>query len=343
MVAHSRFHRLAALYMALAATGVALCLSVAVAWHRVPVLWEQVLGAAVAVLVTLGVHLLPALANALIRTVRGGIQAAAWCLGVGLLWLVGMAWVLYGHATFMLEVQANAGLARVDAAAMMSEMSNSIPFPPSRGLAEIAQETTQLVTEQSKLATTPCETRCISLQAKRTTLAARLDALSVEAGEVRRWQAERERQEQRVAHERERSDAARDDAVMRAVAEWVGVPVATLNWIMALGLAIFFEGFAALCWTLALFQLEPRVPASVTPVEQAVTSEVRDGDDGYQARAPDVPAMDSDADSSYEARLCRARLAVQSGQLACTVRAVRRYLGCGSDTASAICKALSSA
>jgi hypothetical protein len=98
MVALSRFHRLAALCMALAATGVALCLSVAVAWHRVPVLWEQVLGAAVAVLVTLGVHLLPALANALIRAVRGGIQAAVWCLGVGLLWLVGMVWVLYGHA-----------------------------------------------------------------------------------------------------------------------------------------------------------------------------------------------------------------------------------------------------
>lgn len=328
--------------MALAATGVALCLSVAVAWHRVPVLWEQVLGAAVAVLVTLGVHLLPALANALIRTVRGGIQAA-WCLGVGSLWLVGMAWVLYGHATFMLGVQANAAQARVDAAAVRSEMSNSIPFPPSRGLAEIAQETVQLVTEQSRLAAIPCETRCVTLQAKRTTLAARLDALSVEAGEVRRWQAERERREQRVALEQERSDAARDDAVMAAVAGWVGVPVATLNWIMALGLAIFFEGFAALCWTLALLQLESRVPASVTPAEQAVTGEVRDGDDGCRARVHGVPAIDSDADSSYEARLCRARLAVQSGQLVCTVRAVRRYLGCGSDTASAICKALSNA
>jgi hypothetical protein len=243
----------------------------------------------------------------------------------------------------MLEVQANAGQARVDAAAVRSDMSNSILFLPSRGLAEIAQETAQLVTEQSRLAAIPCETRCVSLQAKRTTLAARLDALSVEAGEVRQWQAERERQEQRVALERERSDARRDDAVMAAVAGWVGVPVATLNWIMALGLAIFFEGFAALCWTLALLQLESRVPAPATPAEQAVTGEVRDGDDGYRARVRDVPEIDADADSSYEARLCRARLAVQSGQLTCTVRAVRRYLGCGSDTASAICKALTNA
>jgi hypothetical protein len=253
---------------------------------------------------------------------------------------MGMMSVLYGHATFMLGVQANAGQARVDAVSPLFETQEHIPFPPSRSLTLIAQETAKLVAEQGRLAIISCETRCATLQAKRATLEARLDALSVEAGEVRRWQAERDHQEQAAPREQARRDAARDDAVMATVSTWARIPVATLHWIMAVGLAVFLEGFASLCWMLALPQPEPHVPDPVTSEQRAVTDEAYDNDDVLLKQAPDVTARNSNTDSSYEGRLRRARQAVRSGQLKCTVRAVRHYLGCGSDAASAICKTL---
>ncbi|WP_155835025.1 hypothetical protein [Herbaspirillum sp. RV1423] len=257
-----------------------------------------------------------------------------------MLWLMGMMWVLYGHATFMLGVQANAGQARMDAVSSLFETQEHIPFLPTHSLTVIAQETTKLVAEQGRLATLSCETRCASLQAKRATLAARLDALSVEASEVRRWQAERDHQEQAAPREQARRDAARDDAVMATVATWVRIPVATLQWIMAVGLAVFLEGFASLCWVLALPQPEPHVPDPVTSEQLAVTDEAYDDNHMLLKEVPDVTVRNSSADSSYEVRLRCARQAVRSGQLKCTVRAVRHYLGCGSDAASAICKTL---
>lgn len=340
-MAYSRLHRPAALGLALAATGTALCLSVSVAWHRVPILREQVLRAAVTILVTLGVHLLPVLVQASIQKARSAVRAM-WRLVAGLLWLMGMMWVLYGHATFMLSVQENAGQARAEAVEPLTQTKKSIQQQSSRGLTEIAEETAKIIAEQSRLAAFSCSTYCTSLLAKRAILAARVDALSIEANEVRRLQAERDRQEQAVAREQARRDAARDDAVMAAVSAWMHIPIAMLHWIMAVGLAVFLEGFATLCWVLALLPAESHVPVSRTPDQHTITLEVHDGDDVFLKPASDVPADNCDPDSSYETRLRRARQAVQSGQIKCTVRAVRLYLGCGSDTASSICRMLAS-
>ncbi|WP_395061178.1 hypothetical protein [Paraburkholderia silvatlantica] len=229
-------------WVATLATTTALCLSVLAGWQRGGTLPERVVWISTGIVLVICAHLLPAL-------IRGSPVAIR--LAGTLLWGACMVTTCYGHVIFFVFAQQHAGDARVSAAA--SGIADIVARPP-RTLAAVMEERATVTHQLALAQARRCARDCTGLEVRRTTLAAKLDALNAEADDIRRNEAERDRAATR-------RDALRTDPVTSRLAAILGVSRARIDLLSGLAFAAVLEGVACLLWTVAL-RSPPSSPAS---------------------------------------------------------------------------------
>ncbi|CAN7505327.1 hypothetical protein LJR296_003353 [Cupriavidus necator] len=332
----SRYPSRGALVLALAATSTALCLSTLAGWQRGGWLVERLAWVAIGAVLVLSAHLLPALGQAAQPAVRrvGGLLWAACMLATG-----------YGHATFFLWSQHHAGEARAAAMASLAPTgaATKVPEPvtvASRPLSALAAERAKVVTALAATQARRCAGDCAALQAKRAGLAATLEALDVEADEVRRWQTAEDRRFEVARRETVRRDEARHDPFMTVLAAWLDVTPADVEFLGALVLAGALEGVACYGWFLALAARLPPVTGPVTDSHAAPTADgpslANPVTDDHGTVMQPVTATASPSHAESDAEQTRLHRAVAAGQLRPTVAEIRCHLGCSQAKASAL-------
>ncbi|MFV8630679.1 hypothetical protein ACNRDB_14520 [Ralstonia pseudosolanacearum] len=311
------------LVLAVGATGTAICLSVLAGWQRGGSLPERLVWVAIGMVLVVSAHLLPAL----VRDVPLGVRGVA-----AVLWLACMVAACCGHATFFLLAQRHAGELRAASAPVTETM------PEGRSLtavmAERATVTAQLATAKAR----QCQRDCLLLEARRVTLAARLDALEAEAGEIRRRQSADD-----LASERR--DALVADPVTARLAALLGTTATRVDLLSGLAFAAVLEGIACLLWTLALRSRAPAqgtsaVVAPVTPSSTPVTTshvpEPERDEPETDSHAPvSEPVAPLPAEESPDP-VAQLAYAVAAGQVRPTVADIRSFLGCSQARALAL-------
>lgn len=219
-----------ALALAVAATGTAACMSVLAGWQRGGWLAERLVWVATGLVLVTSAHLLPALlrgAPALVR-VMGSV-----------LWATCLVTACIGHAVFFVSAQQHAGELRASA------LSAAPPPTTARSLTTVMAERANATAQLAAANARHCPGNCPTLAARRTTLAAKVDALNAEADDIRR---------QQIAEERvtTRRDALRADPIASRLAALLGVPVARIDLLFGSLVAAVLEGVACLLWLVAL-------------------------------------------------------------------------------------------
>ncbi|PAJ85841.1 hypothetical protein [Burkholderia ubonensis] len=232
--------RRSAFALAVSATSTALCLSVLAGWQRGGTLPERLIWIAIGTVLVTSAHLLPALIRDMPVLIRG----------VGsLLWGACLVTACYGHAVFFAFAQQHAGEQRVSAV-------QAIPAPsPARSLTVVMAERAAVTAQLAAANARYCVGNCVTLEGRRATLTAMVDALNAEADEVRRQQAATDRV---VA----RQDALLADPVTSRLAALLGVTTARVDLLSGLTFAAVLEGVACLLWVVTLQSPLPK-PASV--------------------------------------------------------------------------------
>jgi hypothetical protein len=180
-----------------------------------------------------------------------------------------------------------------------------------------------------------CIRDCPTWQARRTSLAARLDALDAEADDIRRYQTiEDGNAEHRMT--------ARDDPVTARLAMFCGIPEARLNLFAGLSFAAVLEGLACLLWWVALIprasessvtdrqRMEHDVTAGTTPMVTPAQSPAP------MAVQPPVPSVVPPTVPLPESDIARLQRDINSGIVKPTVASIRQHLGCSQARASAL-------
>lgn len=140
-------------------------------------------------------------------------------------------------------------------------MATIDPAPVSRNLTTVMAARATVVAQLAAANTRQCQRDCQTLEARRVTLTARLDALEAEAGEIRRRQSADDRAV-------ERRDALAADPVTARLAALLGTTVVCVDLLSGLAFAAVLEGVACLLWTVTL-RSRPAVtdvPPVVAPV-----------------------------------------------------------------------------
>ncbi|WP_042302654.1 hypothetical protein [Paraburkholderia kururiensis] len=330
-----------AFWLALLATSTALSLSILSGWQRAGTLPERIVWVAIGVVLVVSAHLLPALIR----------DAPAVVRGIGsLLWAACLATACYGHAVFFIFAQQHAGDRR-------AVTVGAPPPAPARSLTVVMANRSVVIRQLAWANARHCSRDCTWINARRVTLAAKLDALNAEASDVRRVEAERDR----VTAQR---DALRADPVASRLATLLGMTTARVDLLSGLAFAAVLEGVACLLWTVALRQssLPAVVPVAtdstlpivmpVTPATDAtqpvVTSVVRSHADqtvsrnavtdrhvgmpaGRAPRDDPIPAAMDNAQPDHDVTQLVADIA--AGHLRPTVVGIRRHLGCSQSRA----------
>ncbi|OWT72966.1 hypothetical protein CEY04_22965 [Achromobacter sp. HZ28] len=154
----------------------------------------------------------------------------------------------------------------------------------------------------------------------RAGLTARLEALDAEAGEVRRYQAIKDRAETR-------RDAVRSDPVTARLATIFSITDATLDLLVGLAFAAVLEGMACLLWWIAL------LPSSQTFITDSLA---------VAATAPPAPEP-SPAIPEPDTELTKLVRDIQAGIVSPTVSGIRQHLRCSQAKAAAFRRQLASA
>lgn len=293
--------------LAVAATATAICMSVIAGWQRGGWLSERLAWVAVSVVLVGGAHLLPALCRSAPLAVRG--------IGT-LLWLGCMAAASWGHATFFLLSQSHAGEVRAFAVSATS-------VPAHRALTAVMAERASVAAGLAVADAQHCIRSCPTLRVRRTSLAARLDALDAEAADVRRYQAI---ENSNASHR----DAARDDPVTAQLTTLRGVTDARLELLTSLVFAAVLEGMACLLWWIALL---PQGTSPVTDHRDPVPAVETDVSDVTTADVPIVPAV-----TEPETEVMKLRRDIEAGLVRPTVASIRKRLGCSQAKAAALRK-----
>ncbi|MFM0619419.1 hypothetical protein PQR37_35785 [Paraburkholderia nemoris] len=305
--------RRAALVLAVAATGTALCMSVLAGWQRGGWLAERFAWVAVGVVLVAGAHLLPTLCRSAPLAVRS--------IGV-LLWFGCMAAASYNHATFFLLSQSHAGEVR----------TSSVPItnaPAHRSLTAVMAGRASVTAQLAQVSASRCVRSCPVLRERRVGLAARLDALDAEAGEVRRYQAIEDRAETRL-------DAVRDDPVTARLAALVGMARAKLDLLAGLAFAAILETMACLLWWLALLpRVTPVTAVRHEAVDPVIPERLESASVGSPATVPAAPPAVTAA-TEPEADVTKLLRDVEAGLLRPTVSDIRRHLSCSQAKATAL-------
>lgn len=330
--------------LAVAATSTAVTLSILSGWQRGGTLPERVVWVAIALVLVVTAHLLPALARPSTAPLR--FVAAA-------LWLGCMGAAVYGHATFFLLAQVHAGERRAVSVA-------SPVMPSGRSLTVVMAERAVVVKQAARAGARRCIADCPSLRVRRASLAARLDALNAEADDIRRQQAEADR----VTTER---DALLADPVTSRLAALLGTTATRIDLLSGLIFAAVLEGVACLLWILALGSSpspaptpvgSASMPTAVTPLatgpavtQSRVTANAEsridetashetaslshDGTTPNRAPRDDplTPLPDAVPAGDDVARLV---VDIAAGHVRPTVADIRRHLGCSQAKATAL-------
>ncbi|MGF6763362.1 hypothetical protein P3T24_003688 [Paraburkholderia sp. GAS33] len=234
-----------ALALAIAATSTAACMSVLAGWQRGGWLAERLVWVATGLVLVTSAHLLPALLR--------GTPVLVRIMG-SVLWGACLATACYGHAVFFVTSQQHAGELRVFAVP-----AASVPTP-GRSLTIVMAERATAMEQLAAANAHYCSGNCVTLEARRVTLAAKVEALNAEAADIRR---------QQVADDRTvaQRDALRADPVASRLAALFGTPIARIDLLFGSLFAAVLEGVACLLWVVAL-------RSSSLPVETAVTPPV---------------------------------------------------------------------
>ncbi|MEX3981486.1 hypothetical protein AB4Y45_21170 [Paraburkholderia sp. EG287A] len=299
--------RLPSFALAVSATSTAICMSVLAGWQRGGWLWERLVWISVGIVLVAGAHLLPALYRSAPLAVRG--------IGT-LLWCGCMAAASFGHATFFLLSQSHASDVRVSASPVAS-------IPVHRSLTAVMADRASVTAQLVQANAHRCVGDCPVLHGRRAGLAARLDALDAEAGDIRRYQA--------IAEQADiRRDAVRGDPVTARLAALCGMADAKLDLLAGLAFAAVLEGMACLLWWIAL---SPGGQfATIIEKPQAVT--------------PDLPVPESVASTPLsvvtepETEITKLLRDIQTGGVKPTVADIRRHLRCSQSKAATLRRAL---
>ncbi|MGA4256772.1 hypothetical protein ACI2U3_09140 [Ralstonia nicotianae] len=306
--------RLPCWFLAIAATGTAICLSVLAGWQRGGSLAERLVWVAIGVVLVACAHLLPSL----VREASVGVRAVA-----GALWLACMATACYGHASFFVLAQRHAGELRAAAIPIADAV------PAGRSLAVVMAERAGVTARLAAANAQRCPSDCATLEARRVTLTAKLDALDAEAGEIRRQQLAQDWTE-------ERRDSLIADPVTARLAALLGTTVTRVDLLSGLAFAAVLEGVACLLWAVTL-QSRPPVPsvpatvAAVTvnhpPVMASHAPESGSHEAEEEGHAPvSAPVTPSPISELPDPAVTRLAQAVAAGQVRPTVADIRRFL-----------------
>lgn len=307
-----------AFLLAIGATSTAVSLSILAGWQRGGSLAERLAWVAIGVVLVMSAHLLPALVRAWSPVGRGVA-----CL----LWIACMATTCYGHATFFLLAQRHAGEQRAAVA-----VSATDPAPPNRTLTAVMTDRAFVTRQLAFITARRCPRDCSGLEARRATLAAKLDALEAEANDVRRRQAAADR----VATQR---DALLADPVTARLATLLGTTVTRVDLLSGLTFAAVLEGVACLLWTVALRSrpLPPSVAAVMAPIMagHAPESVSHEPEPDSHTSASD-PVTPSPAAKSADPDMMQLVQDIAAGRVRPTVADIRRHLGCSQARAAAL-------
>lgn len=294
--------------LSIGATSTAICLSVLAGWQRGGSLAERLVWVAVGIVLVANAHLLPAL----VRDSHYRIRAVACAL-----WLTCMLAACYGHATFFLLAQQHAGDLRAAVAPIVEAT------PAHRSLTAVMAERASITAQWATANAQRCTGNCATLEARRITLGAKLDALEAEAAELRRLQSA----DDRAATWR---DALVADPVTARLAALLGTTVTRIDLLSGLACAAVLEGVACLLWTIALQpQPAPRIMAVAPSV---IASHGADG--GHTAdRDPVIPLSVQDPANPDVTQLVRD---IAAGRVRPTVADIRRHLSCSQARAAAL-------
>lgn len=294
-----------ALALAISATGTAVCMSALAGWQRGGWLSERLVWVTVSVVLIAGAHLLPTLCRSAPLAVRG--------IGT-LLWLGCMAAASWGHATFFLLSQSHAGEVRVSAMPVAS-------VPAHRALTAVMAERASVAADLAAADARHCIRDCSTLRVRRTSLAARLDALDAEAADVRRYQVI---EDSNAA----RRDSVRDDPVTTRLAALRGVTDARLELFTGLAFAAVLEGMACLLWWIALLPQEISPITDGRELASVVTADVP------VVTTADVPVIPAKTEPEIE--VTKLRRDIEAGLVRPTVASIRQHLGCSQAKAAAL-------
>lgn len=319
--------RRSVIVLAASATVTAICLSVLAGWQRGGSLPERLVWVAIGVVLVACTHLLPALALESPPAVRGAATA---------LWVASLLTTSYGHLTFFLHAQQHAGELRA-ATLPVTE------WQPGRSLTVVMAQRADVTARLAAANAARCTGNCPTLERRRVALAAALEALEAEAGDIRRGQ---------VAQDRalERHDAVAADPVTVRLAASLGSTTTQVELLSGLMFATVLEGVACLLWTVALRQrlqsttVPPTVPpgasARSTPVSPSREPESCSRESVTNAVTPQpFPGL---SHVRNEDELTLLRQAIAAGVLRPTVAGIRQHLRCSQAKASALRRQLES-
>jgi hypothetical protein len=302
-----------AIWLALAATITALCISALAGWQRGGALSERLVWVGISLVLVVSAHLLPALGRHAPVVVR---------IVASLLWAACMATACYGHATFFLLAQRHAGELRA------SEVAVVPPSISARSLTVVMAERATVIAQLATARARSCVGNCATLEARRLTLAARLDALNTEANEVRRRQS----LDDRVTAQR---DALLADPVTARLAALLGTTTARVDLLSGLAFAAVLEGVACLLWSLALRQ--PAQAAAGSGVTQASHRQVMPlAEPVTNANVMTQPAEATVTAAPTEVDVAQLIEDIAAGRVRATVAGIRRHLGCSQAKAVAL-------
>lgn len=292
-----------ALLLAIAATSTAVCMSVLAGWQRGGWLSERLVWLAIGIVLVTGAHLLPALSRSV--SPSGYVVSSV-------LWLGCMGAASYGHTTFFLLSQSHAGEARAFSV-------SSVPVAAHRDLTRVMADRAAVTAQLAQANTRRCAQTCPSLQARRISLAAQLEALDAEAAEVRRDQAIEDGNVARQA-------TVRADPVTARLAILFGVSEAQLDLFAGLAYAAVLEGMACLLWWIALTprQGKPKV------TNRHIAARTRTVD------APSMTVAQPAAVRIADPEVTRLLHDVEAGVVKPTVVGIRRHLRCSQAKAAVL-------
>ena len=299
----------ACLLMAMMASVSSVSISAFAGWQRGESIEQKLLLAAVSVIAVVGVHLLPAICR----------QATPVARAFGLLlWSICAVFVAYGHASYYLITQENAGEHRV---AALAPTQLTTVQSPKRALPAILADVSRLTASQAAVSLAGCSEDCSGRRARIDLLKARMRMLEAEADEAKRWQLAQDRMESRRI-------AARDDPVITRLAGSLGVAIASVGLVMGFLFSVSLEGLGCFCWYL----WSQRHDRPVTyPVIETVTERLQRDPVETAATARDMQPR-----SELEVLAEKVKSEIEAGRVCCTVTAIRAHLQCGQAKAASI-------
>ena len=313
--------------LAILATATALSLAILAGWQRGGTLPERLIWIAIGTVLVTSAHLLPALIREMPILIRG----------VGsLLWGACLATACYGHAVFFTFAMQHAGELRASTVQVTAAPSSA------RSLTTVMAERAAVIAQLAGVNARYCVGNCSTLEGRRATLAAGVDALNAEADDIRRQQAATDR----VAAQR---DALLVDPITARLAVFLGTSPARIDLLSGLLFSAVLEGVACLLWTVSLRSSLPAprtvMAGETTPVvmashanETVSRHDVTPSHDstGGSCTPRDDPVTPLPVANPFDDHLPQLVQDIAAGRVRPTVADIRRHLGCSQVRAAAL-------